>query len=57
MARRRRRRNPTGIETGLLTVLGVVVGGVAAFWVASWACGRIVADVEAGMFGPPGGEA
>lgn len=37
----RRRRNPTGLETGLLMGASVLVGGIGGFVLASWGCNRL----------------
>lgn len=55
MARRRRkkRRNPTPLETGLLTVGAAVIGGVGGFYVASKACGKLFSKaMETGVIEP-----
>lgn len=39
---RKRKFNPTKLETGLLTVGGVLVGGIGGFLLASWGCGRVI---------------
>lgn len=41
--RKRKRRNPTGLETGLLTAGGVLIGGIGGFVTASYICGRLLA--------------
>lgn len=60
MARKRRRsrkKNPSGMETTLLTTLGVIVGGVGGFVVASWGCGKLLGTMAEDMQSQlPGGQ-
>lgn len=45
MARRRMARilrNPTTLEATLLTVGGVILGGVGGFFLAGWACTKVL---------------
>lgn len=74
MARRRRRSrrrkyNPTGLETGLLVGGAALVGGLGGFWLASWACGKLLQTAYdkgviepgpyatmQGVMGAPGGD-
>lgn len=52
-ARSRRRKNPSGLTTGLLTVGAVVVGGISGFMLASWVCARgIKQSIDAGILEP-----
>lgn len=54
MARRRRKkRNPTPLETGLLTIGAAVIGGVGGFYLASKACGKLFSQaLEKGVIEP-----
>lgn len=54
MARRRtRRRNPTGLETGLMAAGAAVIGGIGGFILASYACGKLLqASYDKGVIEP-----
>lgn len=54
MARRKKRKfNPTGLETALLSGGAALVGGIGGFWLASWACGKVIRTAaEAGVIEP-----
>ncbi len=54
MARRRKRKfNPTGLETALLAAGTALVGGMAGFWLASVGCARLLqAAVDTGQIQP-----
>lgn len=72
MARRKKRStrkfNPTGLETGFISIGAALVGGLGGFWLASWACGKLMKTAYdegviepgpyatmQGVMGPPGG--
>jgi hypothetical protein len=45
------------METTLLTTLGVIVGGVGGFVVASWGCGKLLGTMAEDMQSQlPGGQ-
>lgn len=53
MARRNFLSNPTGLETTLLTITGVVLGTVGGFTFASWVCGKVfVQATQTGALDP-----
>jgi hypothetical protein len=53
MARSTKRFNPTGLEATLLTIGGIVLGGVAGFFVAGWACTKVLRQAaETGAIDP-----
>ncbi len=54
MARKRKKKfNPTGLETGLLSVGAALLGSVGGFMLASYACGKLIqGGVQAGVIQP-----
>ena len=54
MARRRKKKfNPTGLETGLLATGAAVLGSVGGFLLASWGCARLLQrGIQAGVIEP-----
>lgn len=50
---RSRRRNPSGLTTGLLCAGAAVLGGAAGFAVASWGCANLIRNsIASGVLEP-----